>query len=118
MTFLTLTLNWAVVFHSAVACGCRVDTRVEQYFVVSFDAGLNIRDTTIINFEGFSIEYFAVGVVGAKVLLNKFGEFGTKLSLDGLAELGVVVGVFSYSLLFVANWCRLVLESVIIIGIL
>ena len=37
---------------------------VQQSFVVSVDDGLNIRGTTIINFEGFSVEHFAVGVVG------------------------------------------------------
>ena len=51
------------------------------------------------------------------MLLNKFGEFGTKLSLDGLAELGVVVDAFSSSFLFVINWCLFVLEGVIIIGV-
>ena len=64
-----LTLNCAVVLHSAVACGSRVDIRVQQSFVVSVDDSLNIRDTTTRNFDGFSVEYFAVGVVGAKVLV-------------------------------------------------
>ena len=52
------------------------------------------------NFDGFSIEYFAVGVVGAKVLIYEFDEFGTKFGLDGLAEWGVVIDAFSSSIFF------------------
>ena len=59
---LTLSLDGAAVFHSAV------DIRVQQSFVASVDDGLNIRGITIRNFEGFSVEYFAVGVVGANIL--------------------------------------------------
>ena len=36
---------------------------------MSVDDGLNIGGTTIRNYVGFSIEYFAAEVVGAKVLI-------------------------------------------------
>ena len=62
--------------------------RVQQSFVVSVDDSLNIGGTTIRNFECFSVEYFAVGVVGAKVLIYEFDEFGTNIGLEGLAEWG------------------------------
>ena len=50
-------------------------------------------------------------MVGAKVLIYEFNEFGTDFGLDGLAEWGVVVGAFWYSVLFVINWCWFVLEG-------
>ena len=115
---LTLPSTGQFFFRSAVACGGRVDISVQKSFVVSVDDGFNIEHTTIRNFEGFSVEYFTVGVVVAKVLIYESDEFGTDFGLDGLAELGIVVGTFSSSILFVVNWCRLVLESVIIICIL
>ena len=92
------------------------DIRVKKLFVVSIDDGLN-RGTTIRKLEGFFVEYFVVGVIGAKVLIYEFDEFRTKFDLDGLAEWEVVVGAFSSSVLFVINWCRFVLEGVIIIGV-
>ena len=85
---------------------------------MSVDDGLNIRDKTIRNFEGFSVEYFTVEVVGAKVLIYEFDKFGNDFGFDGLAEFGAVVGAFSSSVLFVINWCRFVLERVIIIGVI
>ena len=86
---MTLSLDGAAVFHSAV------DIRVQQSFVASVDDGLNIRGITIRNFEGFSVEYFAVGVVGATVLIYEFDEFGTILVLtDWQNGVGVVVGEF------------------------
>ena len=53
---LALSLNWAAVFCSAVACGSWVGVLVQQSFVVSVNDGLNVRATTIRNLEGFSIE--------------------------------------------------------------
>ena len=85
---LTLSLNWAVVFRYAVACGSQGDIRVQQSFVLSVDNVLDIRGTTIRNFDGFSVECFEVGVVGAKVLIDEFDEFGINFDLDGLAEWG------------------------------
>ena len=76
---------------------------------MSVDDGLNIGGTTIRNYVGFSIEYFAAEVVGAKVLIYEFDEFGTNFGLDGLAEWGVLVDAFSSSDVFVIDWCRFVL---------
>ena len=82
-----------------------------MHFVVSVDDGLSIRGTTIISFEDFcfSVEYFAVRVVGAKVFIYEFDEFGTDFGLDELTEWGIVLGAFSSSVLFVINWCRFTL---------
>ena len=51
------------------------------------------------------------------MLIYEFAEFGTNFGLDSLAEWWVVVGGFSSSFLLVINWCRFVLEGVIIIGV-
>ena len=114
---MALSLNWAVIISSAVACGGWVGVLVQQSFVVSVNDGLDVRATTIRNFEGFSIKYFMVGVVGAKVFTDELYEFGTYFSFDGLAEWGVVVGTFSSSVLFVIGRCRFILEGVIIVGV-
>ena len=37
------------------------------------------------------------------MFIDKFYEFGTYFSFDGLAELAVVVGAFSSSVLFVSK---------------
>ena len=45
------------------------------------------------------------------MLIYEFDEFGTNFGRDGLSELGVVVGAFSSSGLFVINRCRFVFEG-------
>ena len=59
-----------------------------------------------------------VGVVGAKVFIDKFYEFGTYFSFDGLAEGGVIVGAFHSSVMFAISRCRFILEGVIIVGVI
>ena len=52
---MALSLNWAVVFRSAVACGDWVGVLVQQSFVVSVNDGLDVRATTIrMFFNSFS----------------------------------------------------------------
>ena len=78
---LALSLNWAAFFRSAATCESRGDISIKQSFVVSV---YNIRGTTTRNFEGFFVEYFAIEVVGAKVVIYEFDEFGSDFGLDGL----------------------------------